>query len=298
MAADKAQLSALVEMSNPQAIYDEVKTIITAIDPSFNFEYLAKAFSDMEKLFLGEYAGFGKSRSRYYDFPGTAGVFLAMSRLIHGAVIDGKKFSSQELNIGLISALLYSTGFIYDDKKTAEVNMQSAPLLIKKSDEFIQDYCATHPYFKDAALQFEEILFCAMGDTNTEEKKFYWPQSRLFGKMLGAADILGRMADRYYLERLIFLYHEFQKAGLERFMNELDLLSYAVNYYYAIRNKLSGELQDINRYLVNHFKKRWGIDYDLYLATIEKSIHYLQVIIGNYKTEVNSYLRRNLPAAR
>jgi hypothetical protein len=282
MATDKTQLSALVEMSNPQAIYDEVKIIITAIDPSFDFQYLAKAFSDMEKLFLGEYTGFGKSRSRYYDFPGTAGVFLAMSRLIHGAVIDGKKFSSRELNIGLISALLYSTGFIYDDKKTAE---------------FIQDYCTAHPYFKDASPQFEEILFCAIGDTSIEEKDFCWPQSRLFGKMLGAADILGRMADRYYLERLIFLYHEFQKAGLERFMNELDLLSYAVNYYHTIRNKLSGELQDINRYLVNHFKKRWGIDYDLYLATIEKSIHYLQAIISNYKTEVNSYLRRNVPAA-
>ena len=31
--------------------------------------------------------------------------------------------------------------------------------------------------------------------------------------MLGTADLIGQMADRYYLEKLLLLYEEFSEAG-------------------------------------------------------------------------------------
>jgi hypothetical protein len=294
MMMEKSQLSELVDLGNPRAILKEVKIIMTQMNSAFNFGYLAEVFYDMEKLFRGEYPGYGKSSSRYYDFSGTARVFLTMSRMAHGAVVSGRIFSVKELNIALSASLLHAAGFISGRDDAAAVNLQSA-LPIIRSIEFMRCYLTNHPYFQGAAGQCEEILFCAAEDSKSDQTTFVGNNSLLFGRMLGAADILGRMADRYYLERLIFLYHEFEEEHRERFKSELDLLTSAIGYYDTIRNRLSGELEDINTYLMNHFRIRWGIDSNLYSTTIEKSAGYLHLIITNYEAQRDNYLRRKVP---
>ena len=60
----------------------------------------------------------------------------------------------------------------------------------------------------------------------------------LLGKMLGTVDLLAQMADRTYLEKLLFLYHEFSEARVGDYKDEIDLLRKTVIFYDFIDRRL------------------------------------------------------------
>jgi hypothetical protein len=64
-------------------------------------------------------------------------------------------------------------------------------------------------------------------------KKVTYPSANIeiMGKMLGTADLLGQMADRLYLEKLIPLFHEFEEGKVPGFESELNLLRKPTNFY-------------------------------------------------------------------
>ena len=52
------------------------------------------------------------------------------------------------------------------------------------------------------------------------------------------------------------------------------------------------DLGNVNRYMINHFKERWGIEKDFYAEAIENNINYLKDILkSNYK-HLHNCLRR------
>jgi len=295
MKSEKNQLSEIVDMKNPQAIFAEAQQIITAIDPEYNCAHLQTIYNDVEKLFQGKYPGYRGSSSRYYDFLSTACCFLAMARVIHGAAIEGNKISGKELSIALVASLMHDAGFFLHKKDKLELNSLSTEEYIKRSIKFIKLYVKGKSYLNNSGKIFEKLLLSSAEYSKSEGEKSSDNAIDMPAKMLGAANVLGRLADRYYLERLIFLYHEFKKADIACFGSEKDLLIHAVDYYESVRQKLHTDMKDINHYLENHFRQRCGIDGNLYLISIEKSIKYLKLILNNYENEFNSYLRRNVP---
>jgi hypothetical protein len=110
--------------------------------------------------------------------------------------------------------------------------------------------------------------------------------------MLGTADLLGQMADRTYLERLPFLYWEFQEANVSGFESELDLLKKTPAFWEFTRQRLVTELGNVARYLKGHFRVRWGVDRDLYREAIERNINHLEFILAHHEADYRRYLRR------
>jgi len=126
------------------------------------------------------------------------------------------------------------------------------------------------------------MLKCTGLNTDLRTLSFSDPDVELCGKMLGAADILGQMADRTYLEKLLFLYHEFKEAGLSGYESERDLLEKTLGFYDMIRKRLAGDLSGVDRYLRPHFMDRYGVDQNLYEEAVEKNIAYLRQVLGNH----------------
>jgi hypothetical protein len=110
--------------------------------------------------------------------------------------------------------------------------------------------------------------------------------------MLGTADLIGQMADRTYLEKLLFLYIEFKEGNVDDYDSELDLLQKTATFYDFVKERLQKDLGDASRFMLPHFKKRWNIDVDLYYETMERNIVYLRKILKDYTDCYRDCLRR------
>jgi hypothetical protein len=114
----------------------------------------------------------------------------------------------------------------------------------------------------------------------------------MMGKILGTADLMGQMADRRYLEKLLFLYREFREANVGNFETELDLLSNTLEFYDMTKERFAGELGGVNRFMRLHMNKRWNIDRDVYTEAIDRKIEYLRMVLANHRKDYRLFLRR------
>jgi hypothetical protein len=103
----------------PNDVLDEVRYVISLIFPQyysykviFNFSKFSDAYLDIVKLFRGDYVGYRKCNTKYHDLRHTDDCLLIMARLIHGAYLNGCRFSNRSINLGLLSAILHDTGYI------------------------------------------------------------------------------------------------------------------------------------------------------------------------------------------
>ena len=293
MAKDTSLQTKLLDIKDNNAILKEVQFTTSLINPQFDFQYLDQAFRDVEKLFRGHYPGFQKCNTNYHDFRHTMLVLLAMVRLIHGTYLQGIKFTDKEINLGLISALMHDTGYIQADDDNAGTGAQYTLVHIKRSIMFVQDYYAQEEYFREDLENFADILNCTGLSIDIKKITFSSANIEIIGKILGTADLLGQMADRLYLEKLIPLFHEFEEGKVSGFDSELDLLKKTTNFYYITRTRLEKDLGNVIRYMADHFKERWNIDRNIYNDAIEKNINYLKFILKTNEKNVSACLRRN-----
>ena len=106
-------------------------------------------------------------------------------------------------------------------------------------------------------------------------------QVQLVGQVVGSADILAQMADRYYLESLSGLYREQCAGGVCRHVSALDLMKKTRQFYnQVVLPRLDIAFSRISAAMRTHFRLRHNIDRDLYLENIDKNIAYLEAVIA------------------
>ena len=285
--------SNLLDIRDNTVILREVKATTVLISPKFDFKIFDAAFKDIEELFLGHYNGYRECNTAYHDLRHTLMVLLAMTRLMHGASLQGTDFSDKEINLGLVSALMHDTGYIQSVDDLSGTGAKYTMTHISRSIHFMQNYYAGNEYFASEMKNIHDILSCTGVQTMVSDLEFEDHNIALLGKMLGTADILGQMADRLYLEKLIFLYNEFEEGGVPGFDSEADLFRKTVNFYKRTKERFRNEFGNVDRYMVNHFRNRWNIDSNIYEESIEKNINYLKYILKASQKDIYHSLRRN-----
>jgi hypothetical protein len=65
--------------------------------------------------------------------------------------------------------------------------------------------------------KFHDILSCTGIHTMVTDVAFESENIALLGKMPGTTDLIRQMADRFYMEKLLLLYNEFEEAGVPGF---------------------------------------------------------------------------------
>ena len=122
-------------------------------------------------------------------------------------------------------------------------------------------------------------------------------RTRLLAQIVATADLVGQMADRSYLEKLLFLNQEFKEAKFGNYQNLHDLLRQTRSFYETTRQKrLDGAYEGIYAKLACHFKDYLGAGNNYYLESIEKNIAYLEKIITLDEEEYLSMLKRRCSA--
>jgi hypothetical protein len=278
-----------LDLINPESAFIpvEIQHIALLINPQYDYSSVLTAYEDVVSLFGGKYPGYKACNTFYHDLEHTTDTLLAMARLMHGAVVQGVNLSERSLTIGMIAALLHDTGYIQTIDDTEGTGAKYTLTHIDRSIEFARRY------FRERGLpeldfQFcRNCLLCTGIGTTINDIHFHSDEEKLAGQMLGTADLLGQMADRKYLEKLLFLFHEFQEGGVPGYESELDLLQKTLDFHEVTDIRLSKELGNMHRFMRSHFSVRWNLDVDLYMQAIHKNIDYIRYIItynhGNYR---------------
>ena len=289
---EEMQLSRIVNMENPQSVLDEVRAIVIMMFEEFDFDILNHIFKDIMRLFRGKYPGYRKCNTEYHNLKHTTDTFLAMARLVHGAFISGENFTSKQVNLGLICALMHDTGYIQTLDDEMGTGAKYTGIDTKRSIVFMDNYIADSGFSKENFKHYPNILICAGLDAEIKKIQFDSRQTELMCKMLGTADLMGQMADRTYLEKLLFLYHEFKEGGIMGYADELDLLKKTMDFYDMTQKRYTNVLGGMNKYMRYHFKARWNVDKDLYMEAVKKHIHYLEFILENHEKDYRGHLKR------
>lgn len=286
------KLADLLDMENPGAVMAEVEQIVAMMDRGIDLGFVKTVFSDILDLFEGRYPGYQGCNTGFHDLFHTLDCYLAMARLIHGGCLSGLALTEREITMGLITALMHDTGYIQRADETEGTGGTYTQVHVQRSIDFMDRY------FQDKGIVFPDYELCRRCvkctglDVRIEEIRFESNHNAVLGKMLGTSDLLGQMASRTYLEKLLFLYQEFTEAGVPGFADEADLLRKTTNFYQITLKRLANELSGVNRYMRPHFSARFGIDRDLYAEAVVNNITYLEHIMDEHPGDYRTRLRR------
>ena len=287
------QLSDLVVTNSPEKVMEEIRIIISLGFDEFDFNTLDNVFNDVLKLYNGDYPGYRKCTTEYHSLSHTIDTFIAMARLINGYIIDNHRISEKSALLGLISALMHDTGYIQTNDDNVGTGAKYTLVHISRSITFLEKYFEIHGYSREDTGFCTNCIWCTNINIKMNELCFSSREEEVMGKMLGIADLISQIADRSYLEKLIYLYMEFIEGKVEGFQNEVDMLNKTVGFFDTTIRRFVEELGNLNRHMINHFNVRWNINSDLYMKAIENNVKYLEYIMMNKRDRIQDYLRRD-----
>lgn len=287
------QLCRLIPMHIPEAVLDETVHILKRIDPGFETEPLVRTFHTVLDLFSGRYPGYRRCNTEYHDFPHTNYVFLAMARLLHGAVLNQRRLTHHHINLGLMAALFHDTGYIQEEGDRSGTGAKHTATHVERSMSLFQTYGRRTAMAEADIACVQNAILCTNLSVDVARIRFAGDSERLLGQLLGTADVTAQMADRAYLEKLLFLYHEIREAGIGGYDSEVDLLRKTIGFYDFISQRIRTSLGGVDRNMRAHFQERWGIDEDLYASAIENQRDYLREILSQTDTDPRDHLKRD-----
>jgi hypothetical protein len=283
----------LVFVRKPRDIDREVKYILNLINPEFDYSTIDRVFRDTIRLFQGKYKGYRACNTRYHDLDHTVMVFLASARLVHAVVLAGREFKKSNIDLCLIAALLHDAGFIQRDDDKEGTGAKYTIGHEMRSIEFTSSYLRDRGYDDEQISDCAKMIECTILAVSPKNITFRDSNLEMLGKIVGTADLVAQIADRIYLEKLLYLYREFEEANVPGFDSELELLKKTEVFYQDIsRRRIAVELGGLAKLMRLHFKERWGIDEDLYEEYIQKNIHYLHNVLRRHEANYRKMLKR------
>lgn len=285
-------------IENPTVARSEVLSLWEGRIGTDGRNIVEAALTDIENLFAGRVNGFKASNTPYHTLGHSIMVFVAMARILDGAVRSATALEPNDIVAGLLAAIYHDTGYIQDSddtdgtgaKHTVGHEERSSQQLVR----FLAGFGAHASLLRTAgaAILHTDVRGDLPQDSDTAEL-----HDSPLGEFLMFADIYGQMADRAYVEKLLYLYIEFRDAGFTNYSTEMDVLAGTARFYRDVveSNKSAGE---VSRLLSEHFAHRLGVANDLYGEYIRKNLSYLSWLLDNHSHDYRDYLRRSSIVSR
>ena len=286
------QLSKFAATISPDAVLHEVCFLFNPILGDRETSSLASVFRKVAAIFNGHHPGYKSCNTEYHDLKHTHDVFLANARIIHGATIKGMVLPNATVHRGMVAALLHDIGYLQESNDDVGTGSKYTTTHVDRSIAFTEQHGTELDLHDLDAGVIGDMIRCTDLAVDISKLEFGSEEIALIGKMLAAADLIAQMADRSYLEKLLFLYNEFKEAGLGDYQSHLDLLQKTVGFYDFIDNRLETILSTADRYLDAHFKARWNIAPNPYRQSIDNQRAYLQKILDIPDSDPREHLRR------
>jgi hypothetical protein len=286
------QISQILDNTKLVKVIQNAEKIFCSWYSERYFEKIRKAFQLTFLLFNGKFPGYKACNTEYHDFSHTVDAFVAVLRLI-----DGYNFSEKLLPVKIarnliLASLLHDTGYIQEKDDNDGTGAKYTKNHVERSSLFLiknRDFFNIEP---DELNEISNYISSTGLNVQWERIPFENEEQEIAGAMMGTADLLGQMADRRYLEKLLFLYYEFKEAGIPGYDTEFDILRKTLDFYKVTMERLDGTLLKVYRYAEEHFKNRYDIPYNLYLIAIDRHMEYIKKILSDQTTNFRKKLRR------
>jgi hypothetical protein len=287
------QLSQLIDKRTDANIYNTIYTLFISYYEKKYFRKVKKCFSLVKKLYEGSFPGYRACTTDYHDFEHVMDVFL-----LTGQLVDGYNSAVSVLDVNpvvnlLIASLLHDVGYIQEEWDTEGTGAKYTHTHVERGIYFLKKFHKEFELSQHADIEdISSMILCTKTTFENESIAQCTEAVKIAGSMLGTADLLGQMASRIYLEKLLFLYYEFREANMAGFTTEFDVLRQTSDFYLLSRKKLSENYMNMYIYVEEHLKKRYNINRNLYIEAIEKQMHYLDSIIEDDTTNFRHKLKR------
>jgi len=283
-------LHGILDHGNSDAVLRAVESLFPLSYPESDFSVVRRAFGLTHDLFAGRFPGYAACRTGYHDYRHTIDVFVAASRLLDGGVLSGRGLPAELAADTLVAALLHDCGYIQELGDEEGTGARFTKTHVVRSAEFARRHAGSF-----APARAQRIARLILGTDLGPEwaaLAFSDDAERLAAAVLAAADLLGQMADRAYLEKLLFLYYEFREAGIGGYETAFDVLRKTDGFYKTIAERLDGPLGVVSFDSRAHFAVRCGEDRDLYREAINRQMEYLANIMKDDSVNFRKRLRR------
>jgi hypothetical protein len=288
-----AQINELFDNEDRQVVWAKVNDIIRRINPRYDFTLIQSVYEDVMRLFHGDYPGYSSIKTLYHDLPHTLEVLLCGVRLMHGVHLSGERLSDEEMSLIVIAILMHDVGYAQLKSEETGTGAQFTQTHVQRGIEFMQQYFRERKLPETISVSVTAMILGTEHSRSFAQICFSNERSRMLGRIVATADITGQMADRIYLEKLLFLYLEFKEAHFGSYQSTFDLLCQTNRFYETTREKLDGALGGIYKKLEFHFLDTMGVNNNYYLESIEKNMAYLAKVIAHDEAELYGMLKRH-----
>jgi len=288
-----AEIRDLFINRDPLDAWCKASDIVTSMSPHIDLSDIRTVFDDVMCLFDGSYLGYIRIKTPYHDLPHTLAVFLCAARMMHGVHLERTPLNDEEIKLILIAALLHDVGYAQKDGEASGSGAQYTRTHVQRGIDFMLQHLSHWHLPSEFAAPLTSMIRCTNLGHHLSNIDFPSPRIRLLGQLVASADLVGQMADRAYLEKLLFLYLEFKEAEIGEYQNMHDLLKKTRHFYELIRTTLADELGGVSSCLAAHFKTWSGIERNFYIESIERNIEYLDRVIRLNEGEWLSMLKRH-----
>lgn len=295
---EKTQLSKLVSITSPSVIINEVATILGSDLGVESLASLMKAYKTTLRIYNGKYPGYQACNTMYHDLTHAVSTFLAMARLIHGYLCDGEKLSSREILVGLVAAILHDSGFIQKDEEKGGTGAKYSDQHVMRSIEMLKLLGPSFGLGSEEVSAGRDIILGTEMTLDFHSIRYSSEAYLMLGRMLAAVDLLAQISDRWYLEKLSFLYEEYKEGDIGDFKDPTALLNSTGDYFEVVEERLQKTLGGVQKYMKPHFLNRWEVDRDPYEETIKAQKIFLADILKKGFADPFSYLKRKNSARK
>jgi hypothetical protein len=285
-------LADLFEVDGPEAVSNEVLTILESAAPRLDSSPIMHVYRTMKALYSGGFPDYQACNTGYHDLSHAIGTFLTMARLIHGAVLDSEKITEREVLMALTAAGFHDAGYIQEAHDRQGTGAKFKIGHEQRSIGLLTRLAAGLGLSPDEADSAGCLIRCTDMSMSIADVPFPNDRIELLSRMLAAADLLAQLSDPVYLEKLLLLYEEDQESGERRYRRQVDTFRKALEFYELFKRHLARTLAQHDRFLTLHLKTRWNISDNLYRDAIARHHAYLSSTLNASETSVLAHLRR------
>ncbi len=286
------KLADLLNHKDPDAVLALVRSLYVATYPSGSFALVEKAFNLVAGLYAGRYPGYQACNTEYHNYCHILEVFSSTARLLDGRNLTRGVVAEEDESLLLVAALLHDAGYIQTIDDDEGTGAKYTSTHVKRSADFAVAQASCFGLTAAQAAKTARLIIGTDMALKWDSIAYADTLERELAAILAAADLLGQMGDRAYLEKLLFLYYEYREAGVGGYKSAFDVLQKTLGFYEIVKKRIDGPLGSTEGLALAHFKARVGVDRDLYADAIQRQMDYLRSIVADNSCNFRKKLKR------
>lgn len=290
MTAHDSPFAALGNTRDTGEVEAQVARIIHAFSPGHDLARVAGAFDLVDRAIGGELPGYQNLKTLYHNRSHTNEVVLCAARMLHGLHLAGKGLDADHIDAALIGALLHDIGYLMKDEEASGTGAQFTDTHVLRGVEFARRHLVELP--PDVLETTTKVILLTDHRKHSDWVKFDTPQQQRAAFATATADLVGQMANREYLERLLLLYFELDEARVGDFLDVHDLLERTTSFYRMTKDRLDQDLSGMSIHLMQHFGQQQGAERNFYTESIERNLDYLERVVQLERQRRLDFLKR------